>query len=859
MGRSRHGAAGLRTLARSCARLLDGTATYGRGVLSGPIRESGPLPFGLCTEAHTLRCARSAAGAHSAPAARVRLYSNPNAVAADVDEEVAYVSAATRAPATTHPAPQSAAQPVPAVSERYNGLAASKHIRPEAAQEDLVHSLDALLAAAIDYDARYRRWLHDLAVHTRNTALLRMHADARVDAEHPLETPGEQAAAARPPEPTVLATLATWVADTAQRYGFPDVAAWAEAQVRALQSSPAAADTPEKRRAAAWRQARANADAAAGAAPTMPAPPRGILIHGSVGSGKTMCMDLFHAAAAEAREASGAHLHVLRTHFNAMMLEVNYLMHLEETRAAEVPTTKSHRAAVLAARRRTREEHRRAGDVAQLAASNSAIFAPVAHQLLYGSRRSPPEVARRAGERAAQAAWDARESARAQRALDVDWGSVVEPELPGGLGPAVLCLDELQVTDPFTAAALKGLLEPLLGEGAMVVATANRAIDEMPRQGLHEALFEHFTAELHRSCHEFALSGSDHRRDAAEASSPDGVCRAWVCPAPARQAPAASAARAADDAEVEAIRARLAALTVKKLHAEATAINLPGRGHLRRKAALVDALTAHYAAAAAAPDERPAPSSGSEEVAAVECGPGAGYFLLDAGGPSDAVMESAVALQLWSQLAGVPAASAGAPLSLPVMFNRTLTLQRVAHGAAWVDFADLCSGKPPLGPLGPADFLALARHCHTLLLTGVPRMGMGKRDQARRFITLVDELYNARTRLVCVAEAPPDELFRGKGGAGGSLVDGDAEPILDLEGLQFEGEAEGRRLRRDVMADGGVAPVVSGRSAVEEARRRLGGAEEAFAFARAVSRLYEMQTPMYWRAREPEARAARGA
>jgi hypothetical protein len=68
--------------------------------------------------------------------------------------------------------------------------------------------------------------------------------------------------------------------------------------------------------------------------------------------------------------------------------------------------------------------------------------------------------------------------------------------------------------------------------------------------------------------------------------------------------------------------------------------------------------------------------------------------------------------------------------------------------------------------------------------------------------TLVDEAYNHGCVLVCSADAPPDELFTGGGdikdgggggGGGGSIMDADAAGFLDLEALQFEGEAEGAR------------------------------------------------------------------
>lgn len=110
------------------------------------------------------------------------------------------------------------------------------------------------------------------------------------------------------------------------------------------------------------------------------------------------------------------------------------------------------------------------------------------------------------------------------------------------------------------------------------------------------------------------------------------------------------------------------------------------------------------------------------------------------------------------------------------------------------------------------------------------------RDKARRFITLIDELYNAGTCLVCCAEVPAEALFLGTA---------DDEPIIDMEALQFEGAVPGSRLRRDLVAEGGVAPVAG--SAQEQLRltAHMGGAEEQFAFRRAVSRLHEMQTPRY--------------
>lgn len=61
--------------------------------------------------------------------------------------------------------------------------------------------------------------------------------------------------------------------------------------------------------------------------------------------------------------------------------------------------------------------------------------------------------------------------------------------------------------------------------------------------------------------------------------------------------------------------------------------------------------------------------------------------------------------------------------------------------------------------LGPADYLTLASAYHTVAVTDIPVLGLSAKNQARRFISLIDALYEARCRLICHAEANPEDLF----------------------------------------------------------------------------------------------------
>lgn len=91
-----------------------------------------------------------------------------------------------------------------------------------------------------------------------------------------------------------------------------------------------------------------------------------------------------------------------------------------------------------------------------------------------------------------------------------------------------------------------------------------------------------------------------------------------------------------------------------------------------------------------------------------------------------------------------------------VVLGRELEVPRAAKGVARFSFEELC-GRP----LGPGDFLAIARRYRAVLIDDVPVMTDAIRDRARRFMMLVDALYERRVSLVCSAEAEAEQLYAG--------------------------------------------------------------------------------------------------
>lgn len=164
----------------------------------------------------------------------------------------------------------------------------------------------------------------------------------------------------------------------------------------------------------------------------------------------------------------------------------------------------------------------------------------------------------------------------------------------------------------------------------------------------------------------------------------------------------------------------------------------------------------------------------------------------------------------------------------PVMFGRTLTIKECSpNGCAFMTFDELCRA-----PLGAVDYLALADNFHTIFIHGVPYLSMQQRNEARRFIILIDILYDHQLRVFVSCEAPsPAEIFN--------------ESTPSTPGGLHSWEHE----LRDLFTANGDADNLT-----EKEMKRLQESQqydntntenEAFAFGRTISRLFEMQSAIY--------------
>lgn len=413
-------------------------------------------------------------------------------------------------------------------------------------------------------------------------------------------------------------------------------------------------------------------DTLVGQKPVAPIAPKGIYIYGNVGSGKTMLMDMFYGA------TEGVIKHRRRFHFHEAMLEIHDHMHDVWKRRDDDKSIHSSTFSWI----------------------SSLPFDAKIKEWLIGEEKYKQETHQK------------------HILLAVADKFLVDRQANKS-GASILCFDEIQTIDVFAVVALSGILSRLLSTGTVLVATSNKAPEDLNQDGMQREIFLELLCKLDENCNKILVGSETDYRRLIPTDSSTQVHYFWPLTSDIRS------------------------------------------------------------------------------------------------------LYEAMWYDITNEIGGNITA-----VTIPVMFGRSFEIPQSCNGVARFDFEYLC-GRP----VGAADYIAISRNYHTIFISDIPVMSMKIRDKARRFITLIDELYNHHCRLICLAASSIDDLFQGT----------DEGPLFDLESFQFETEAEGTKLRRDVLAEGNVGGGPSPTGLVS----LLSGQEEMFAFRRAISRLIEMQTPLY--------------
>jgi cell division protein ZapE len=138
----------------------------------------------------------------------------------------------------------------------------------------------------------------------------------------------------------------------------------------------------------------------------------------------------------------------------------------------------------------------------------------------------------------------------------------------------------------------------------------------------------------------------------------------------------------------------------------------------------------------------------------------------------------------WRRLTG---GHAGATHELMVK-GHAVRVPRTAMGVARFSFADLCAQ-----PLAAADYLKIAHEFHTLIIDGIPVMDERQRNEAKRFIILIDTLYDNSVKLLASAEAQPDALYVGTEGYEAQEFKRTASRLIEMRSQTYLGLPHGPR------------------------------------------------------------------
>jgi cell division protein ZapE len=140
----------------------------------------------------------------------------------------------------------------------------------------------------------------------------------------------------------------------------------------------------------------------------------------------------------------------------------------------------------------------------------------------------------------------------------------------------------------------------------------------------------------------------------------------------------------------------------------------------------------------------------------------------------------------------------GEPVDIQLA-GRTLRVPEAAMGVARFTFAQLCEQ-----PLGANDYLRLAREFHTIILDHVPVMDYADRNAAKRFIILIDTLYDHAVKLIASAEAEPAELYTASDGYEAYEFKRTVSRLIEMRSEDYLALPHGARAHADLSGTGGI-------------------------------------------------------
>ena len=125
--------------------------------------------------------------------------------------------------------------------------------------------------------------------------------------------------------------------------------------------------------------------------------------------------------------------------------------------------------------------------------------------------------------------------------------------------------------------------------------------------------------------------------------------------------------------------------------------------------------------------------------------------------------------------------------TLQISEGRSLNIPRSSKGVAVLSFKKICAQAR-----GAADYLAIARHYHSVLMVGIPRLGPENRNEAARFVTFIDALYEYKVKFIASAEAVPDELY--EEGDGKFEFERTVSRLLEMQSEEYLAQGHGSNL-----------------------------------------------------------------